>query len=313
MGVSEDSGFLPMISVARRQAPGTRASVPAATLLQWGTQQLLKVDVAPIEAKWLLEWCLGVDSLEGSDPNAGIRAAEKYRSAIAQRRSHVPLQHITSQMAFRYLTLKSGPGVFVVRPETETLVDLGLEALQPGSVKVVDLCAGSGAIGLALATERAQTDVTMVEVDPEALRYLNSNAGGIGQLSNDSSVTVVQADAMVALAGQVGTFDLVLSNPPYVGLSDAPTQPEALTDPPIALYGGGEDGLVTPRGIVNRAFQLLKPQGALVMEHGFLQGPALIEHALSVGFLNARTVDDLTGTPRFLVAQKNLQQVMEAE
>lgn len=307
MGVSEDSGFLPMISVARRQSPGTRASVPATTLLEWGTQQLLKVGLPPVEAKWLLEWSLGVQALELTDPNVGIRAAEKYRSAIAQRRARVPLQHITAQMAFRYLTLKSGPGVFVVRPETEMLVDLGFASLTPGPAKIVDLCAGSGAIGLAVVTERADSDVTSVEVDAEALRYLNTNVSNVGNLSNGSRVTVVHEDAMMALVGQENTFDLVLSNPPYVGLADAPTQPEALIDPPIALYGGGEDGLVTPRGIVNRAYQLLKPDGALVMEHGSKQGGALVEHALSVGFIDARTVEDLTGTPRFLVAHKGPQ------
>lgn len=307
MGVSEDSGFLPMISVARRQSAGARASVPAATLLEWGTQQILKAGLPPVEAKWLLEWSLGVDSLEGSDPNVGIRAAEKYRSAIAQRRSRVPLQHITAQMAFRYLTLKSGPGVFVVRPETEMLVDLGLDSLTPGPAKIVDLCAGSGAIGLSVATERAGSDVTLVEVDAEALRYLKANVANVGVLSSGSTVRVAHEDAMAAQIGQENTFDLVLSNPPYVGLADAPTQPEALIDPPIALYGGGEDGLVTPRGIVNRAYQLLKPRGALVMEHGFRQGEALVEHAQSVGFSDARTVADLTGTPRFLVARKGPQ------
>lgn len=276
----------------------------ARTLLDWGTQQLLSAGVPPIEAKWLLEWCLGVDSLALAEPRVGIRAAEKYRSAIAQRRRHVPFQHITGEMAFRYLTLKCGPGVFVVRPETEMLVELGLQLLGVGPAKVADLCSGSGAIGLAVATERPDTDVLLVEVDREAMRYLRSNVADVGVLDNGSEVRVLQGDAMVEPSGEEGTFALVLSNPPYVGLTDAPTQREAQVDPPVALYGGGEDGLVTPRGIVTRAYWLLRDGGALVMEHGEQQGNALVEHALSVGFVTARTERDLTGRDRFLVAQK---------
>lgn len=293
-----------MITVARRQSMGTRASVQAQTLLDWGTEQLSNAGLAPIEAKWLLEWCMGVDSLALAPPRVGIRAAEKYRSAIAQRRSHVPFQHITGEMAFRYLTLKCGPGVFVVRPETETLVDLGLENLEPGPAKVADLCSGSGAIGLAVATERPDTDVVMVEVDAEAMRYLRANVSEVGTLHNGSQVHVLEGDAMTVPNDAEGSFDLVLSNPPYVGLADAPTQREAQMDPPVALYGGGEDGLITPRGIVTRAFGLLRDGGALVMEHGESQGRPLVEHALSAGFHSARTEKDLTGRDRFLVARK---------
>lgn len=278
------------------------ASVPVETLLRWGRGELERVGLPQVEARWLLEWALG-ESL-GVRTHAGIRAAEKYRSAISQRRSRVPFQHITGEMSFRYLTLKAGPGVFVARPETETLVDLALATLEPGSAVVADLCAGSGAIGLALATERSDTQVTMVEISPAAGRYLETNTRRVGQFAAGSRVRICMEDATGALAGSEETLDLVVSNPPYVGIVDAPTQPEALADPEIALFGGGEDGLVTPRGIVTRAYELLRKHGTLLMEHGEDQGAALVGHAVNVGFYSAETVDDLTGRPRFLRAVK---------
>lgn len=278
------------------------ASVPVEMLLRWGRGELERVGIPQVEARWLLEWALGEPL--GVRTHAGIRAAEKYRSAISQRRSRVPFQHITGEMSFRYLTLKAGPGVFVTRPETETLVDLALATLEPGSAVVADLCAGSGAIGLALATERADTQVTMVEISPAASRYLETNTRRVGQFAAGSRVRICMEDATGALAGSEETLDLVVSNPPYVGIVDAPTQPEALADPEIALFGGGEDGLVTPRGIVTRAYELLRKHGTLLMEHGEDQGAALVGHAVNVGFYSAETVDDLTGRPRFLRAVK---------
>lgn len=291
-------------TVPRTHTGGIPATVPVTTLLNWGVEQLRLAGAAPQEAQWLLEWSMGVDSLLRAEPQVGIRAAERYRSAVAQRRRGTPLQHVTGQMAFRHLNLKAGPGVFVVRPETERLVDFALEELEPGPARVADLCSGSGAIGLALATERPDTSVFAVEIDPQALRYLKANCARIEPLLARSTVSVRQEDAVSCLAGQDGTFDLVLSNPPYVGAADAPTQQEAMFDPALALYGGGEDGLVTPRGVVTRAFDLLGEGGTLLMEHGERQGRPLRDHAESVGFVECSTRLDLAGRPRYLHARK---------
>lgn len=290
--------------VSRGRSAALAATVPVATLLAWGNTELQRAGVPPIESRWLLEWALGVESLVHAPARAGIRAAEKYRSGIAQRRSGIPFQHVTGEMSFRYLTLKAGPGVFSVRPETETLVDLALAARPAGPARVADLCAGSGAIGLAIATERPQTRVVAVEVDEVALRYLQANYRRVRPRLTSSTFEIRDEDATACLPGSEGEFDLVVSNPPYVGALDAPVQPEAKLDPPRALYGGGEDGLVTPRGVVTRAFELLDSGGTLLMEHGERQGRSLREHADSVGFVNCATLTDLAGRPRYLQALK---------
>ncbi len=306
-----------------RRARSRRATVPLPTLLNWGRGEIAGAGLSAAEAEWLLEWATGEESLVLGPQEVGIRAAETYRSGIAQRRSRIPLQHITGEMGFRRLTLRAGPGVFSVRPETETLVEHAIEILNEdadasssttgGPVRVVDLCAGSGAIGLSIAKEVSGVHVEMVELDNRAAPYLFANLDGSAPYSPGSTVNVTIDDALTALEGQEGTFQLVATNPPYVRRADAPTQPEAKADPPIALYGGGEDGLVIPRGIVVRSFELLSPGGALVMEHGEEQGADLVAHALAAGFESAETRQDLTGRPRYLIARKGMEEQNPSE
>ncbi|WP_350258757.1 HemK/PrmC family methyltransferase [Scrofimicrobium sp. R131] len=271
---------------------------PLTGLLRWGTNQLRRAGKPEQEARWLLEWALGVDTLLRAQPEVGARAAERYRSAIAQRRAGFPLQHITGTMQFRSLTLQAGPGVFAVRPETELLVEVA--DVHRGDL-VVDLCAGSGAIGLAVAAEHSGVEVIGVELSPVAAAYARRNADQVS-LAPGSSYRLVQGDATVALPELDGQVNLVLTNPPYVPGTPALTG-EVLFDPEMALYGGGEDGLVLPRGIARRARRLLAPGGQLLMEHDERQGPSLCRIAEELGFTDPQTLPDLTGRPRFLSAR----------
>lgn len=288
-----------------RTQRGRDATIDLAVLLSWGREQLDRAGLPTVEAEWLLKWATKEASLVLAPRQVGIRAAESYRSAIAQRRARVPLQHITGQMQFRELSLHAGPGVFCTRPETEMLVDLAIDQVRGQELRIADLCAGSGGIGLSLAVELPSSKVWMVERSPEAMVYLMKNVKSVGLPG--SRLKAVMGDALDALVELDGTLDLVVSNPPYVGLADKPTQPEALADPEMALYGGGEDGLVIPRGIIGRAFDLLVSGGTLVMEHGERQDKSLRDHAFSVGFTTAVTREDLAGRPRFLVARKGVE------
>lgn len=289
--------------------PGT---VPQHRLLAWGQARLAHAGKGGHEARLLLEWALGVDSLLRAPTEVGQRAAERYRSAIAQRCRSFPLQHITGQMHFRGLTLQAGPGVFAVRPETELLVELALDELSRarpressgGVLALADLCAGSGAIGLALAVEAPGIAVTAVELSGVAVAYARRNLERYREsLAPGSAYELIEADATRALAGSEGSFALVVTNPPYV-----PGQPslvgDVLFDPEMALYGGGEDGLIIPRGVARRALELLCPGGILLMEHAESQDRALADFALESGFTEVRTLPDLTGRPRFLRARK---------
>lgn len=284
----------------RRRPPSQRE------LLAWGQQQLKREGRGPHEARTLLQWALQTDSLLQAPDPVGQRAAGRYRSAITQRCRGFPLQHIVGEMHFRRLTLQAGPGVFAVRPETEMLVDLvgDLRAAADSDVTVADLCAGSGAIGLSVATEFPRTKVSAVELSPVAAAYAQRNYDRHrAHLAPHSTFEVLVEDATTALPGREGTLDIVVSNPPYVP-GTPPLQGDVLYDPEMALYGGGEDGLVIPRGVVVRAEQLLTKGGWLLLEHGDHQGAALRKIAADAGFRDVGTVQDLTGRDRFLRAHK---------
>ncbi|MBO1759580.1 MULTISPECIES: peptide chain release factor N(5)-glutamine methyltransferase [Dermacoccus] len=224
----------------------------------------------------------------------------RFEALVDERARRVPLQHLTGRAPFRSLELRVGPGVFVPRPETEMLVDAALEAAPHGG-RIVDLCTGSGAIALAIKAERPDLEIYAVELSEEAAAWaaLNCKQSGL-------TVNLSVEDARQALPELEGSFDVVVSNPPYVPTGMVPIDPEvAEHDPEIALYGGSEDGLRFPLEIAERAAHLLKPGGLLVMEHADAQGESLPEALLDRrGFEWARDEADLAGKPRMTLARR---------
>ena len=193
-------------------------------------------------------------------------APEGYNELVAERARRVPLQHITGVAHFRYLELAVGPGVFIPRPETESVVQLVIDRLQ-GMVRprVVDLGTGSGAIAGSVAHEVPGAEVYAVEFSEFAHAWAAKNLLPLG-------VNLVRGDLRDALGEHNGTFDVVVSNPPYIPAQAIPKEPEvALHDPPEALYGGGADGMELPTAAAASAARLLVPGGYFVMEHAEVQ------------------------------------------
>lgn len=275
------------------------------------------VPAAAHDARALAEHVLGTALVLAPAQLTGEAAecfAAEYERLVARRAAREPLQHLTGRMDFRYLTLPAGPGVFVVRPETEVLVDHALAALRElsadGAARVVDLCTGSGAIALALATERPRTAVWGVELSATAAARATANAATYASAAAriGSNATIVGGDATDLgaarpLAELDGGVDLVTANPPYIPPDAVPVDPEVRDhDPELALYGRGADGLDVPAGVLHRAARLLRPGGVVLMEHADVQGAGARELATSLGFLGAATLPDLTGRDRFLRA-----------
>lgn len=234
----------------------------------------------------------------------------EYEALVARRASREPLQHITGSAPFYRLELSVGPGVFVPRPETELLVEEALKVLNAraksasgtdsatGALRIVDLCTGSGAIAAAIKSELPNAQVFAVELSEDAIPYTRKNLEPLG-------VHLVQGDALTALPELAGTFDAVLSNPPYIPPANVPADPEAaLHDPDMALYGGGEDGMQMPSAIAARAFELLTPGGLFIMEHDDTQEEAVAKLLARVGFERCYPVRDLNNRPRHSVGYK---------
>lgn len=308
-------------------APDDRGAVPVADVAREVTALLTEAGVPSpqADARLLLGHILGRDAAGlATAPDITEAARDAVLEAASRRASREPLQHILGEAPFRYLDLHVGPGVFVPRPETEVVVDAALAALPAaGPALVVDLGAGSGAISLAIATERPDTTVYAVELDAGALPWLTQNvmrhAATLRQ--RNSKITVVLGDAGAVarddqpLAKLAGSVDLVVSNPPYIPDNAEPRDPEVRDyDPKLALYGG-PDGLDEVRRWLDTAAELLPAGAALVMEHGDLQGgddgvPGLLarhEDMTTRGPVWVQVDDrlDLTGRSRFTVARRS--------
>ncbi|WP_434922972.1 peptide chain release factor N(5)-glutamine methyltransferase [Glutamicibacter sp. PAEs-4] len=253
-----------------------------------------------VDADLLLCHVLGIDraqlklrELRGDGLQPAHR--EQFTALVAARRTRIPLQHLTGVAYFRYLELKVGPGVFTPRPETETVVQLGLDFLAAhgiGSPRCIDLCSGSGAIAAALASEVPTASVWAVELSDDAIGYTRANCEPHG-------VTVLHQDATQVPAQLEGTMDLVISNPPYIPPNAVPREVEVREhDPEMALYGLGEDGLQVPRAVTAQALKLLRPGGWYVMEHAEVQRESAAAMLREAGFTQVAGHQDLTGRAR---------------
>lgn len=260
------------------------------------------IESADSNARAIAE-ALGATSITlTSEPSDAV--VQRFHHLVTQRCTRIPLQHVLGVMYFRYLTLVSKPGCFIVRPETEWMVDDAIGAVRQivrdrGEATVVDLCTGSGAIALAIATEVPGATVYGVERSDAAFDVACENNRAYG-----NPVQMIHADALAPLEDLEGRCDVVVTNPPYV----PPTvvlSPEVQADPAEALWGGGPDGLDIPRALVLRAHHLLGSRGILVMEHAEEQGEPLREAAVMAGFVEARTGHDLNRRPRWLWARKS--------
>lgn len=234
---------------------------------------------------------------------AGVASDERvaYLEAVERRAAREPLQHITGVAPFRSLELAVGPGVFVPRPETEFVAQLAIDALQAVAAPTpvaVDLGTGSGALALALATEVPHASVVAVENSPKAFVWAKENVRRVGA----ENVRLVFADLAEALPELDGAVDVLVSNPPYIPDDAIPRDPEVrLHDPAAALYGG-PDGLDVVRSLSLRALALVRPGGALVIEHGELQGAELRALLEADGWRATATHRDLLGRDRATTA-----------
>jgi release factor glutamine methyltransferase len=231
----------------------------------------------------------------------------RFWEGVGRRAAREPLQHITGRAYFRYLELEVGPGVFVPRPETEVMTGWAIDRLREMDVAepvVVDLGTGSGAIALAIAQEVPRARVHAVEADPIARGWTERNIARCAAAApyTKGRVTVVGGDFTDALGELNGTADLVVSNPPYIPVGASVPPEVGEYDPPAALWSG-EDGLDAIRGVERVARRLLRPGGAVAVEHGAPQGAAVYwVFCEEAGWRDTRNHKDLARRDRFVTA-----------
>ena len=212
---------------------------------------------------------------------------------IKQRLIRYPLQYIIGRWNFFGREYFVGPGVLIPRSDTETLIDVCLESLKEKSnPRVLDLCAGTGCIGITISGERPDTDVTLVEKYDEALSFTNKNVE-----HNNADVKIIKGDVLNT-EGADGLYDLIVSNPPYITSADMLVlQPEVKFEPSTALEGG-EDGLVFYRHISKEYKKHLANKGVLAFEVGINEADDVAEIMKQNGFIDVKTRKDYCDVER---------------
>jgi len=211
-----------------------------------------------------------------------------YGRYLHQRREGIPTQYITGKQEFYGRQFRVTPDVLIPRPETEHLIEA---ALACHAQDILDVGTGSGAIAITLALE-TNARITATDISPAALRVAEANAARL-----NAEVRFLECDLVPE-----GSFDLVVSNPPYVALTDKPTLQREVRDhePELALYGG-DDGLGIYRRFIPAAARVLKPGGSLVMEIGSTQAEAV--GAMLSLWSSVQILNDLAGLPRVVHAR----------
>ena len=221
---------------------------------------------------------------------------------LARRRlAGEPLQYLLGEWEFYGLPFAVGPGVLIPRQDTETLVECALQATEGIlAPSILDLCAGSGCIGIALAHCLPHARITAVEQSADALRYLQENAA-----LNRTPLHIVKGDVLdPALAESIRGADIIVSNPPYLSAADlAALQKEVQAEPRAAL-DGGEDGLLFYRQMPALWLESLKPGGRLLFEIGMGQEEAVSDFLARAGYTNLEIFPDLAGISRVVSGRR---------
>lgn len=219
---------------------------------------------------------------------------------IKQRLIRYPLQYIIGKWNFFGREFFVGPGVLIPRSDTETLIDVCLEKLkEKPDARALDLCAGTGCIGITIKGEIPTAEVTLVEKYDEALSYLQKNAE-----HNKLDVKIVKGDVLKT-EGADSKYDLIVSNPPYINDADMKVlQPEVTFEPTTAL-AGGNDGLDFYRHIAKEYKAYLVKNGVMAFEVGINQAKSVAEILAAEGFTNVATRADYNNIDRVVFGTLN--------
>ena len=294
------------------------------TLLAWAKGWLERkgVESPRLDAELLLAHALQCDRVKlyvDHDKPLSPDELGKLKPLLSRRAEREPVAHILGKKEFYGRSFAVGPGVFVPRPETELLVQHALEAMQQSAagvdsggaasiagapaeagLRALDLCAGSGAIGVTLAAERADLTVDLVEMSPEAAVYTRKNAAALG----GGRAHVFDGDLYAPLGLADARYAAIVSNPPYIPAPDeAGLAPEITRyEPRLALYAGAR-GLDVLQNVIASAPRWLRPGGFFGVEIDPSQAAEVVSLCAAAGLVGARVVQDLSKTDRFVLAK----------
>ncbi len=273
-----------------------------ATLQIASTQ--LKMEAAAFEAQLLLQYVLGVNRawlIAHENDTLQPNLHKTFEALLNRRLAGEPIAYILGGREFYGLDLLVTPDTLIPRPDTETLVEAALAKISNSANQtILDLGTGTGAIALAVAKHRPKVNVVAVDASVAALDVAKKNVATLAI----ANVRLMLSDWFDALAGE--RFDLILSNPPYIEQNDVHLTQGDVRFEPVSALASGADGLDDIRRIVADCLIYLKPQGWLMIEHGYNQADLVVDLMAKVGLVSIETIKDFGGNNRVTIAKNPL-------
>jgi release factor glutamine methyltransferase len=272
------------------------------SVLDTASTQLSAYEQPRLEAEYILAYVLNKNRAflrAFSETNLNEVQLTRFNDLLAKRILGVPFAYLIEQKTFWDITLKVTPDVLIPRPETELIVEQVL-ALYPHNEKIrlVDLGTGSGAIALAIANEKPAWSVVATDKSSAALAIATENR----QSLKINNVRLLQSDWFSALAGQ--TFDVVVSNPPYIAHGCPHLEENVKTYEPTLALLACDEGMADIKQIVAQAVPFLSAQGWLMLEHGWQQAEKVQALFSQQGYEHIQTLNDLSGLQRVTLGQR---------
>ncbi len=255
---------------------------------------------ARLDSEVLLAHILGVPReklLFLYDKAVSIEDAARFSSLAAKRKDGCPLSYIVGEREFYSLPFRVTPATLIPRPDTETLVDWAIPISK--SCRVLDLCCGTGCIGLSIAKNTAVDSLTLADISADALAVAKENADALGVPASFVKLDIL-ADTIP------NTFDIIVSNPPYIETAVIDTlAPDVRFYEPLLALDGGADGLLFYPVIIEKSAKALRAGGHLGLEIGHQQGEA-VQSMMQKYFADVRVLQDFGGHDRVVVGRKNV-------
>lgn len=281
-------------------------SMQIGEILRWGCDYLRDRGVTEprLNAEILLAHVLNVKRLSlylNLKDRVSTREAELFQRFLFRRGKREPLQYIIGEVIFSRLSFRIRKGVFIPRPETEFLVREALQRIV-GDTKVLDVGTGCGAIGLTLAWF-SNAEVTLLDKSKPAVRLAEENRKNLGLSSRQ--VKLAGADFLSFVDRTKSRFGMIISNPPYIPVSEIERLPEEVKREPKGTLFGGPDGLRFIRSLISEGYRILSAGGHLIFEIGYGQKKAVTDLVTRGGFILEAIIKDLAGIDRVVVCRKN--------
>lgn len=261
-----------------------------------------KIENYAFEVRELIKRFLKLDVRLNMEKQIDENELSEFNKALEKRAENYPLQYILGEWEFYSLPFKVGEGVLIPRQDTEILVETAIQKFkEKENINIIDLCAGSGAIAISVEKNLSCKSVIAVEYLPNAKKYLDENI-----ILNNSKVKSILGDVLDdKLIESFDTFDLILSNPPYLTKREINyLQKEVEYEPKEALFGGG-DGLLFYQFIIRKYKDKLNKSGYLMVEIGYEQGKDVSDIFIQNGYKNVRIIKDYSSNDRVVIGQND--------